>query len=377
MENTTVLRLDANSTVVSVIPLWAKCVEMSYLSLIAIIGIPGNILILIVQTSNRHKSSTDYLVITMAIYELICSSFNAPIKIIYNTSVWPYMASDIVCRIHAFLIYILTFSPTYLLGAIAVDRYVKTCRPLSNICDIKASKIVCVLMSLVGLLAAAPSIVTYEMKDNYICDVCTFYRNLQYTWDQCVTTSVGLVILVFAFSYFNIAVTLNSRIRKRKRKETSQATSTQERNSAWKLVQSFQRFRQKKVTPSSHVSDLNEAPISDNKPPTQTGDSKTSTAVISQASNSNANTQENATRKTMAEQTLNRTTRIMALLTMTFVFIWGVTCVCVLTEDPVLGDVLEKFSDTFFLLNCTTNPVVFFCMSSKYRKKAKSLICRR
>lgn len=377
MENTTVLGLGANLTVVSVIPLWAKCVEMSYLSLIAIIGTPGNILILIVQKSNRHKSSTDFLVITMAIYELICSSFNAPIKIIYNTSVWPHMASDTVCRIHAFLIYILTFSPTYLLGAIAVDRYVKTCRPLSNICDTKASKIVCVLMSLVGLLAAVPSILTYEMKDNYICDVSTFYRNLQYTWDQCVTTSVGLVILVFAFSYFNIAITLNSRIRKRKRKETSQTTSTHDEKSAWKFVQSFQRFRQKKVTPSNHVSELNEVPISDSKQPTQTGDSKMSTAVISQASNSNANTQENATHKTMAEQTLNRTTRIMALLTMTFVVIWGVTCVCVLTEDPVLGDVLEKFSDTFFLLNCTTNPVVFFCMSSKYRKKAKSLICRR
>lgn len=58
----------------SYVPKWAEIVVLIYMSMVTVFGIPGNGIILIVQGKIRDKSSTDILVTTMAVFELLCSS---------------------------------------------------------------------------------------------------------------------------------------------------------------------------------------------------------------------------------------------------------------------------------------------------------------
>lgn len=364
-------------------PKWAMHLETSYLLLIGIIGVPGNSLILIVQKKTQQKSSTDYLVGAMAFYELICSSVNVAVKIIMNTHAWKYIANNTVCRIHTFLIYSITFSSTYLLAAIAVDRYVKTCKPLSKICCTRVSKGMCVLLSVFGFSTGASTFVTYELDEKNECSIAPAQKAFQYNVDICVTTSIAVVVAIFTICYLNIAVTLRSRLKVRQSKIKA---SMRQQSGKWRVCFQVYKLKTKSVYPANQISrTTNVSTVTQNdhaadaniiETSLSLGESRTSRINSSQQNLSKSSSNRSSSRQTMAEQNLNRTTKIMFLLTIMYVVVWSVVCVCVMTDDPVLGEEMEKMARTIFMINCITNPVVFFCMSSKYRKKALSFVCR-
>ena len=149
-------------------PAWVRYVEISYLSVIMLIGIPGNSLIICVQSRNRDKTSTDYFIGAMAVCELLCSSANASLRIIMNTKIWIHIASHMFCRFDLNLIYITTFTSSYLLAAIAVDRYFKTCKPLSNVYNVKTSKLICLVVVFVGFLTGISGYFVFEVDEHFV-----------------------------------------------------------------------------------------------------------------------------------------------------------------------------------------------------------------
>jgi len=71
----------------------------------------------------------------------MCSSMNASLRIIINTKIWIHIASHTVCRFNLSLMFTTIFTSTYLL---AVDRYFKTCKPLSNVYNVRTGKKICI-----------------------------------------------------------------------------------------------------------------------------------------------------------------------------------------------------------------------------------------
>ena len=388
-----------NSTNDPGMPRWARNVEISYLIVIALIGIPGNIMILLVQKRNRGRNSTDVLIAAMAMYELVCSSLNVTIKIIMNTYFWRYIASNHVCCMQAVLVYLTTFSSTYLLAAIAVDRYVKTCKPLSGVYTVRTSKYVCAVVSVAGFLTGLSTIWTYHLDQYYECVVKEQQLQLQHYWDVAVTTSIALVFVIFTICYLSIALSLRKRVLVRKQDRVPLQEQSSGHSSQFRLSNIINRLRRFKVQPRSpnQEAGLSTSSVphqSQNRVQEQTSDScevrVASNVSITDVTNPREHPQPTEApaqstdrgpridgRTTLVERTLNRTTKIMFVLSVFYVVVWSVVCACVMTSDAVLGLIMEKMSRTVFMVNCITNPLLFFTMSSKYRNSAKHILLKR
>lgn len=381
------------------LPWWAGVVENFYLSVIMIVGIPGNVFILFSHKVNRDKTSTDYLIAVMAVFEIFCSSVNAFGKIIQNTAVWTLFATDTVCRVNQVFLYMTSFASSYLLAGIALDRYFKTCHPLKNIYTIKQSKIICFLASLASVLTGCTTLVTFELDDKLVCTIAEQYIDFQLKWDMAVISSTGIVFVIFIFSYVSIAIELHRRIRLRKRQITQLGDKSSTFSKKFKVPSAIKKYSKSKVEPDRNLTEIdkntnfvietrhlgtgktsvqfsyattsqsqNQSSVQDQRSDNADQDTKTNTAGSSKVSVSR--------NQTYMEQTVNRTTLIMFLLTLIYAITYAIVNTCVMTTNQLLGDVMQKLCKSLLMLNCISNPVLFFCMSSKYRSTAKELILK-
>lgn len=400
------------------IPTWVNIFEIIYLSMIGLIGTPGNLLIILVQRANPERTSTDYLVVAMACHEMFCSSVNNAVKILMHTGrFWATVASDNLCRVHFFLMYTSTQSSSFLLASIAIDRCIKTCRPLCNVFSLRQSKIICVASSVAGLVLGSVCLVTFELNDYTQCGPSKELLDLQLKWDTVVTLSLAMVVATFIVSYTIIAVTLRKRVLARRKgvnsRETTSDTQTSLKTRLFKIVnkktkieplssalalkpnvsegETDGQFVGRSQTNTTQItSEANGSCEKDQKGNENSGDSSNTNALTNikpsreTAGNSlitqsaNQNTEQTVKRNKnmrMVEVAFNRTTRIMFMLSAIYIVLWTITSIHVHTKFTVLSVELSEIAKTFFMMNCITNPILFFTLSMKYRQGAKQLLC--
>lgn len=400
MENCTELKDDAhlNSTMFGRIcpseelAWWVAVIEISYLSIITAIGIPGNCFIIYAHKMNREKSSTDYLIAVMAMYELFCSTVNSLTKIFQNTKAWEYIASDTVCRIHMVFMYITAFASPYLLAAIAVDRYFKTCQPLRNMYTIRTSKIICVIVSIAAFLTGWTTLLTFEVDETFTCVIAKENVDFQLKWDMVVVSSTAIVFAIFIFSYVNIGIELHRRIRARRRprKQNGEDSSTtfSDRHplvAVWKRLKSKVEPVRGSSQQTASVDQVRGKCNQDSVVAFQTCDSSVQDSNTNQGPQHNIRADSRCTSYTVAtvprdptyiERTVNRTTLIMFLLTLIYAVTYAIVNTSIMTSDTLLGRSMEKLCKSLLMVNCISNPILFFCMSSKYRSTAKNLFLK-
>ena len=194
------------------IPAWIHTFEFVYLIVIASFGIPGNTLIILVQSKNRVKSSTDFLVITMAIVELLCSSFNITLYVCYQvSSVWIVIANDFVCCFHKFTIYLTSISSIFLLTAIAMDRYFQTCMPLSSLHNKDKAKKACIIVNVCSILLSIPALCTYELDVYMECSRNGLNAHIMYIIDCIYAVMFIVMFVIVSVSYVKITLMLKRR----------------------------------------------------------------------------------------------------------------------------------------------------------------------
>jgi len=361
-------------------PAWVRYVEISYLSVIMLIGIPGNSLIICVQSRNRDKTSTDYFIGAMAVCELLCSSANASLRIIMNTKIWIHIASHTFCRFHLNLIYITTFTSSYLLAAIAVDRYFKTCKPLSNVYNVKTSKLICLVVVFVGFLTGISGYFVFEVDEHFVCIVAKKYIKLQHGLDSCIISSTIVIFLVFIFTYVKIVITLCKRIRTQPLASSITIRKSTTKPNTRTLSYIFQKFKRNTVEPGS-TSSKTVATSSGIKYPSK--DRSDAESSKHESSSSTYRVREERSVRvtnrpaTLAEETVNRTTLMLFVLTIIYTITFTLTNIFVMTADAILGHIMVKLCKSLLMINCISNPICFICMSSKYRASAKRLLFRR
>ncbi|KAL3887979.1 hypothetical protein ACJMK2_000364 [Sinanodonta woodiana] len=101
--------------------------------LITIFGFLGNILtIAVVLLHKANRGITKYLILNLAIADLLYVMFCVPFKAIYPVlHYWPF--GDIWCRIHTYLEYVCYFASMYILVLVSVDRYIALVHPIRAI----------------------------------------------------------------------------------------------------------------------------------------------------------------------------------------------------------------------------------------------------
>lgn len=417
-ENGTCLDMDNG------LPLWARNVELCYLFLIGTLAFPGNTLIIIVELKNKDKVSVDYLVLTMAIFELICSTFNVYAQMIAKiSSIWSLIASTAVCKLFVFTGYLTTMSTAFLLTAIAFDRYVKTCRPFCERYNCRVAKYLCVVISMMSVLVSTPSAVTFRLGQRLRCLPSPELEHVMRVSNVFLGFTVIVLLIIIALAYLKITMTLRRRYRMKlkdniwtvkadslniprkqnlplnlrinmmqsmkKSKIEPLNISTKPKpgtflfgpSSSYCKTNMFEKrhFAVKTLTsmsePSSIVS-LKKAKhkyISkdQSKTPPCVGIKRKIELRLAQSQSDGRSGQR---RWFVKDSIVNQTTFIMFLITLIYTITYGLSSLMVLSNYSVLGKVMQSWSKTFKMINCVTNPVFFFSISSKFRAKAKSII---
>ncbi len=109
-----------------------KVVVPIIFSLIAILGLVGNLLVIIVVSfNNQMRNTTNLLILNLAIADLffiiICVPFTA---MVYSMSQWPF--GSVWCKIYQYLLNVTAYSSVYTLVLMSLDRYLAVVHPISS-----------------------------------------------------------------------------------------------------------------------------------------------------------------------------------------------------------------------------------------------------
>jgi len=107
-----------------------------YLYAIIVVGVLGNGVILIVFYKFRPATSNErFITVTViAVCDLLSSVFNTPIYATFTNGTWVQLfGNNAICQIHMLFSQVIVFTSFFLISGIALDRYIKICRPSSNV----------------------------------------------------------------------------------------------------------------------------------------------------------------------------------------------------------------------------------------------------
>lgn len=198
------------------VPEWAKSLVIIFMSIVTVFGVLGNGIIIIVQLKNRDKSSTDVLISTMAVFELLCSGFNGILILLMNfPAVWREIASGVLCSIHSYTLYVSSISSTLLLTVIALDRFYRTCKPFNTFYSKKRANQICINVVAASFIVSIPGYfihtlnghqMTCERKDNSV---------ISSVLDLSLTVAYFTLFIVVVICYTKVAILIQTRQRQK------------------------------------------------------------------------------------------------------------------------------------------------------------------
>lgn len=423
MDNNSTLNSDSFDTTTNFetynltqLPYWVHNLQISYLGFVFILGTIGNGLLLTIQRKKDKKSSTDYFILAMAGLEILCSCISTTLNMLRSERVWIYTMSSALCKALVFVSYQINFSQVLLLASIAVDRYLKTCKPLKTSITVKKAKLICGIVILSGVLIGSPCLATYNLDKNFDCG----HRHLEIRFYQRVLVGITTVTLgLVSIAYIKVALAVRRRHNQHVERKLNSinmpegSLSDISSSTCWKLFKN--RASKIKAAPADRLSNsqTNMSTISTTSKTTTVPfhsdhqhiddvDSKSKKSPELQVKFNNymntvqsvphsqdksrsfltvpgwQSSRNQVVRNLMQEQQkVNRTTRTLFLITFIHIMIFVIQMMLVVPSVSFLGVVARYFSQTISLINCVVNPLLIFGLHARCREEVKKLFVRR
>lgn len=370
------------------IPDWAELVSFVFMSVVTILGLPGNGIILIVQWKNREKSSTDYLITTLAVFECFCSGFNSIMIILRRVkSIWLSIASAWICRVHTFSMYNTSISSTLLLTVIALDRYSLACRPLHRSYSKRKAKMICCGIVVTSITLSSPSLAITSLDAGRLTCV---RDQIVAVVSSIIDVSLGIAFLtmfiVVVVCYTKVILLLRKRHRQNTAVRNVQASTSKTLSSSVRPKLQSQKDDRKvsrkntiyPIATDANVADADFAGPSSMKGLMTSVEKPKDSKEISYIKT--IETFENdAIRIHRREgKIVNRTTLIMFIVTMTYIVTWVAHWIMngVVSSATLTGRTAVYLTKYLHMVNCMTNPIFFIVLSSKFRKNATKFLRR-
>ena len=134
--------------------------SFSFVCFLIVIGLPGNIMAILVYATQLKKGVARYFILTLAVSDLITCSCVAPLELWIMTYFWTF-AHQGLCKVFRFVAYGVNNISSLILLAIAFERYRLICRPWKQKFSAKCSKVICGLVIFLAALTSAPMIFIY------------------------------------------------------------------------------------------------------------------------------------------------------------------------------------------------------------------------
>ncbi|XP_041480171.1 cholecystokinin receptor type A-like [Lytechinus variegatus] len=193
-------------------------VLVTFYVVLMVVGIPGNILIVLVTANRTTKKSVHVLIIALAIADLLACCllpFGIHFWLTFNDQ-----QSPVLCKIHIFTNFISVFTSMFISNAVAFDRYFAVCYPLKTFIDLHRSFKICVACFFIAFICSVPSVFVFGIRRHGpSVSHCTVTAN---QW--LIEGIYGIIVFAFLLSaavlttlYLQMCVILRRRVRSRAR----------------------------------------------------------------------------------------------------------------------------------------------------------------
>lgn len=364
-----------------------------YVTILLVVGTPGNTVVVYVYYKRWRKSSTRIFILSLAILDLINCVFSLPMEL---ANMFLYLKFDYgwICKLSRFLTYFCNSTGALVLIAIAVDRYQRICKPHGNHMTTKTAKIICFVAFMLSSLTTWPALIIYgtqhiPLSRTLTLKMCLIENAfvhtpypLAYFLFMCIATFINFITLTVLYSF------VGARVCRRKKMFTIPVRSTESCvPDEYEEDRVFSNMLDKNNRQHSLQNSKDES-LQNSRHSLQNGNgsdkSRQSPGTFKLVLMNAANT----VRKTKDSMTDRHMRRIGKTTFMLFV----VTLVYVLSFIPFLGIVIHRsifpkhFSNLSpsgetafqlflrsYLLNCAVNPVIYSFCNDLFRKECCKL----
>ncbi|RUS77089.1 hypothetical protein EGW08_015144 [Elysia chlorotica] len=186
---------------------------MVMVSFLMLIGLVGNSLVVYVYKRRFKKTSSNYFIMTMAVFDLLACLIGMPTEL-YDLSNPYTFYSTMNCKLlrgcQAFTVY----GSAVVLLEIAFDRYFKICRPLLRV-SLWRIKMLCVFAVIMAALLSILPLIIYGIKitdtpdprvKGHDCSFAEEYKDstLKEVFNWILTGLVSVILLILLLLYIRI-----------------------------------------------------------------------------------------------------------------------------------------------------------------------------
>ncbi|XP_063903314.1 cardioacceleratory peptide receptor-like isoform X1 [Zophobas morio] len=155
----------------------------------------GNSAVLVaLLVSKSRKSRMNFFIRQLAIADLAVGLINVSTDIAWRITV-AWHAGNVLCKIIRFLQAVVTYSSTYVLVALSIDRYDAITHPMNFSGSWKRAKVLVILAWFLSILFSLPTVFLFEEK--HVEDIPQCWIDLQAWQWKVYMTLVALVLFVF------------------------------------------------------------------------------------------------------------------------------------------------------------------------------------
>ena len=92
-----------------------------YLGLCMVLGLLLNMFVILVQFKNEAKTSNDWFVMFINIYDFIISTLVIPVYLTYTTGLWNQFGNDVICKVHMAMTHFTIFASAFLIVGLSLE----------------------------------------------------------------------------------------------------------------------------------------------------------------------------------------------------------------------------------------------------------------
>ena len=138
-----------------------------FICILMVLGIPGNIVSILVYGLQLKSTTGRYAIIALAICDLINCFTSIPLELYIMTKYWSFEASEL-CKMSRYITYAMNNSSALILIAIAFERYRTICTPHKPRILKNYMKITCICLVFIGTIVALPALWVYGIQTDLL-----------------------------------------------------------------------------------------------------------------------------------------------------------------------------------------------------------------
>ncbi|KAK6176353.1 hypothetical protein SNE40_014654 [Patella caerulea] len=342
---------------------------MIWVAFLMVIGVLGNSLVVYVYRRRFKKTSSNYFILTMAIFDLVACVVGMPTEI-YDLR-YPYtFYSSIGCKIFRFTETFTIYGSAIVLVEIAFDRYFKICKPLMVISLFKI-KMLCFMAAVLALLFSTPTALLFGITHpqtpipgvrGYDCSIEEKY--LKSTFQRVYYGALSVVfvttLLVLTVLYVRIWVEIKQR--------RSMVIGDQISSKPPGTPQEKKKIRVKYVASGSND---------------EVDDDSSENGNGQVMCEEQKRTRFGSLANYASRIRITRTTVVLFAVTVAFVISYLPSITIMLTRSLIKNleanrsigvEVTSKFFSNFFFINNAINPIIYSFLNLNFRRQAQKTV---